>query len=487
MSACILSIDQGTTSSRAMAFDAEGRLRAVAQKEHRQYFPEPGWVEHDAEEIWQAVLAVTRRAAAEAGGEIAAIGLTNQRETCLLWDAKTGAPLSRAIVWQDRRTADLCATLRERGHEAEIRRRTGLLLDPYFSATKLAWLLDHVPDARERAQRGEILAGTMDSYILWRLTGGRVHATDATNAARTLLFNIHDNEWDPWLLRLFDIPREILPEVRDCTADYGVTLAEHLGDPVRIGGIAGDQQAAVVGQACFQPGMIKATYGTGAFLVLNTGEQAVISDKGLLTTPAYRLDGRTTYALEGSIFNAGSAVQWMRDRLKLIRSAAETEALASSLHDNRGVYLVPAFTGLGAPHWRPDARAVLSGLTLDSGPAEIARAVLESVAYQTCDLVEEMRGAAPGSGVLRADGGMTANGFLMQFLADMLDTPVEVPEVAETTALGAAFLAGLQVGMFDDLQQLSRLWRRGAAYHRIMTGEARARAYGGWRAALSRL
>lgn len=487
MTVCILSIDQGTTSSRAMVFDGRGRVRAMAQQEHRQLYPEPGWVEHDAEEIWTAVRDVARRAASEAEGRIAAIGLTNQRETCLLWDARTSAPLGRAIVWQDRRTADICAALKARGHEPEVRRRTGLLLDPYFSATKLAWLLDHLPDARERARRGEIRAGTMDSYILWRLTGGRVHATDATNAARTLLFNIHDNAWDPWLLRLFDIPREILPEVRDCTADFGLTEPEHLGAAIAIGGIAGDQQAAVVGQACFEPGMIKATYGTGAFLVLNTGDQAVLSDRGLLTTPAYRIGGRTSYALEGSIFNAGSAVQWMRDRLGLIRTAAETEALAKGLPDNRGVYLVPAFTGLGAPHWLPEARAMLSGLTLDSGPAELARAVLESVAYQTRDLVEEMRGAVPGHGMLRADGGMTANGFLMQFLADMLDCPVEVPLVAETTALGAAFLAGLQVGIFDDLQQLSGLWQRGASYHRVMTGEARASAYGGWRAALSRL
>lgn len=488
MTAYILSIDQGTTSSRAMLFDARGGIRAMAQQEHRQFYPQPGWVEHDAEEIWAAVLKVAREVVSQADGSIAAIGLTNQRETCLLWDARTGAPLGRAIVWQDRRTADHCAALKARGQEEEVRRRTGLLLDPYFSATKLAWLLDHAPDARERARRGEIRAGTMDSYILWRLTDGRVHATDATNAARTLLFNIHDNAWDPWLLRLFDIPREILPDVRDCTADFGTAAAEHFGSAIPIGGIAGDQQAAVVGQACFAPGMVKATYGTGAFLVLNTGERAVASERGLLTTLAYRLEGQSSYALEGSIFNAGSAVQWMRDRLKVISSAAETEALAASLADNRGVYLVPAFTGLGAPHWRPEARAALSGLTLDSGPAELARAVLESVAYQTRDLVEEMLLAVGGGEcVLRADGGMTANSFLMQFLADMLDCPVEVPRVAETTALGAAFLAGLQVGVFDDLAGLRGLWQKGQAYARTMSGEERARNYAGWRAALSRL
>ncbi len=491
MEPLLLSIDQGTTSSRAMVFGLDGRPRAQAQREHRQYYPAPGAVEHDVEEIWRAVVETARQAIAEAAGEIAAIGITNQRETCLLWDRDSGAPLHPAIVWQDRRTADQCAQLRAAGMETFITERTGLLLDPYFSATKIAWLLDNVSGAREAAARGRLLFGTIDTFLLWRLTGGRVHATDATNASRTLLYNIHSGDWDADLLELFRIPPAILPEVRDSAADYGVTDKALFGQRLAIRGIAGDQQAATIGQACFAPGMVKSTYGTGSFLMLNTGAEAVASQNRLLTTVAYQLAGERTYALEGSIFNAGSTVQWLRDGLKVIAHASETEALAAGLSDNRGVYLVPAFTGLGAPHWDPAARGLIAGLTRDAGPAELARASLESVGYQTRDLLQAMAADLAESGrgadtVLRADGGMIANQWLMQFLADMAGVPVDAPEVAETTALGAAYLAGLGAGLYDGLEDIAKRWRRARRFMPAISAEMRERLYDGWRQALQR-
>lgn len=486
----ILSIDQGTTSTRALVFDVMGHVRATARREHQQIYPASGWVEHDPEEIWAATLAVIRAALAAAGGPVVAFGLTNQRETCVLWDARTGAPLMNAIVWQDRRTADSCAALRAAGFEDEVIRRTGLRLDPYFSATKIAWMLDRVPGARARAERGELRAGTIDSFLLWRLTGGRVHATDATNAARTLLYNIHDGCWDPWLMARFGVPLAILPEVRDSAADFGLTDPALFGTAFPIAGVAGDQQAAMIGQACFTPGMVKATYGTGAFILLNTGAEAVRSQHRLLTTIAYRLGGRVTYALEGSIFHAGSTVQWLRDGLKVIGAAAETEGLARSLAGNNGVYVVPAFSGLGAPHWAAEARGVLSGLTGATGAAELARAALEAVAYQTRDLLAtmmtEFAGGPEVTPVLRADGGMTANRWLMQFLADMVGAPVDAAAVAETTALGAAALAGLQVGVFDDLDDLARRWRRAGRFTPNMPAVTRDELYAGWRQALAR-
>ncbi|RIK94920.1 MAG: glycerol kinase [Proteobacteria bacterium] len=491
MEPLLLSIDQGTTSSRAMVFTLDGRPRSQAQREHRQYYPAPGAVEHDAEEIWRAVLDTARQAITAANGEIAAIGITNQRETCVLWERDTGAPIHPAIVWQDRRTADQCARLREAGMEAFIAERTGLLLDPYFSATKIAWLLDNVSGAREAAGRGRLLFGTIDTFLLWRLSGGRTHATDATNASRTLLYNIHSGDWDDDLLELFRIPPAILPEVRDSAADFGVTAPSLFGARLAIRGIAGDQQAATIGQACFAPGMVKSTYGTGSFLMLNTGAEAVASRNRLLTTIAYQLAGRRTYALEGSIFNAGSTVQWLRDGLKVIAHASETEALAAGLPDNRGVYLVPAFTGLGAPHWDPAARGLIAGLTRDAGPAELARASLESVGYQTRDLLQAMAADLAESGrgadtVLRADGGMIANQWLMQFLADMAGVPVDAPEVAETTALGAAYLAGLGAGLYDGLEDIAKRWRRARRFMPAMSAGLRDRLYDGWRRALQR-
>ena len=487
----LLAIDQGTTSSRAIVFAADdGRILAQAQEEFPQLYPRSGWVEHDPEAIWQSVLRTTRTAlkrAEAAGLTVVAAGITNQRETVLIWDRNTGKPIHNAIVWQDRRTADHCRALRNAGHEAMIGARTGLLLDPYFSASKIAWLLDHVDGARARAEAGALAFGTVDSFLLWRLSGGRVHATDATNAARTLLFDIHRQVWDDTLLRLFGIPRALLPEVRDSAADYGETDPALLGRAVPIRGVAGDQQAASVGQGCFQPGSIKSTYGTGSFVVLNTGETPVASENRLLTTIAYRLDGRPTYALEGAIFAAGAAVQWLRDSLGLMRSAAETEALAESLPDNRGVYLVPAFTGLGAPHWRSDARGALFGLTRDSGAPEFARAALESVCYQTHDLLRAMAQDGARLATLRVDGGMVANNWLCQFLADILAMPVERPRVMETTALGAALLAGLGCGLYDGVDSLIERWACDARFAPAMEAGARATALAGWQDALSRV
>lgn len=485
----ILAIDQGTTSSRAILFDAGLRPVAVAQEEFAQHYPHPGWVEHDPEDLW-ATVAATARAAIERAGlgpeRIAAIGITNQRETTLLWERATGRPLHRAIVWQDRRTADICAALEAAGHAPMISARTGLLLDPYFSGTKLKWLLDTIPGARDRARRGELAFGTVDSWLIWNLTGGRVHATDATNAARTMLFDIGANVWDAEICDLLDIPMALLPEVKDCAAEFGVTRADLFGREIPILGVAGDQQAATVGQACFRPGMMKSTYGTGCFALLNTGAERVQSRHRLLTTIAYRLDGRTTYALEGSIFVAGAVVQWLRDGLRIIRSAAETQPLALAADPAQRVVIVPAFTGLGAPYWRPECRGAVFGLTRNAGPAEFARAALESVGFQTRDLVEAMRAdwGAEAAGVLRVDGGMVASDWTMQFLADILGAPVDRPVVTETTALGAAYLAGLRAGLYPDPETFAQGWSLERRFLPEMPLEDRATKYARWKRAV---
>ena len=481
----ILAIDQGTTSSRAILFDAGLRVKAVAQEEFPQHYPASGWVEHDPSDLWSTV-AGTARAAIEKAGisatDIAAIGITNQRETTLIWDRATGEPIHRAIVWQDRRTADTCTALKAAGHEPMITARTGLLLDPYFSGTKIKWLLDHVPGARERAKRGELAFGTVDSYLIWKLTGGRTHATDATNAARTLIYNIAKGEWDADICALLDIPMAILPEVRDCAAYYGTTRADLFGREIPILGVAGDQQAATVGQACFSPGMMKSTYGTGCFALLNTGVDMVPSTNRLLTTIAYRLEGRTTYALEGSIFIAGAVVQWLRDGLKIIREAKETQPLADAADPAQDVVLVPAFTGLGAPYWRPDCRGAVYGLTRNSGPAELAKAALESVGYQTRDLLEAMRSdwGAGADGILRVDGGMTASDWAMQFLSDILGAPVDRPVVTETTALGAAYLAGLKAGLCPAPAEFQKSWALERRFSPGMDAATRDAKYARW-------
>ncbi|ACL56240.1 glycerol kinase GlpK [Methylobacterium nodulans] len=491
MTRLILAIDQGTTSTRALLFRPDTRIAALAQAEFPQHFPASGWVEHEPEDLWRSTLDTCRAALRQAGAgarEVAAIGITNQRETTLIWDRRTGEAVHRAIVWQDRRTAGLCARLKEQGHEPLVSERTGLLLDPYFAGTKIAWILDQVPGARARADAGELAFGTVDSYLLWRLTGGRVHVTDATNASRTLLFDIHRGAWDDDLLRLFDIPRSLLPEVRDSSGDFGTTDPDLFGAPIPIRGVAGDQQAATVGQACFRPGMVKSTYGTGCFALLNTGPQPVASRNKLLTTIAYQLGGERTYALEGSIFVAGAAVQWLRDGLGVVASAAETGDLAERADPAQEVYLVPAFVGLGAPYWEPDVRGALYGLTRGTRPAELARAALESVCYQTADLLAAMRADWPdgdGSGtVLRVDGGMVASDWTMQRLADLLAAPVDRPEVKETTALGAAYLAGLACGLYPEPERFADHWRLERRFTPAMDGPVRERKLAGWRKAV---
>lgn len=491
MAAYVLAIDQGTTSSRAIIFDSEFEIVAVAQQEFKQYFPQSGWVEHDPEDLWNSTLSTCRQALQKAGlkaEQIAAVGITNQRETTLIWDRQTGEPIHKAIVWQDRRTAEFCTGLAETGHNPMIKATTGLLLDAYFSGTKITWMLDNVEGAREKAEAGRLLFGTVDTFLLWRLTGGRVHATDATNASRTMLYNIHENRWDEELLKLLRVPASLLPEVKDSSADFGMTNAELLGSAIPVRGIAGDQQAALIGQACFEPGMIKSTYGTGCFIVLNTGAEAVTSTNRLLTTIGYRLNGKTTYALEGSIFVAGAAVQWMRDAMGLIEAAHETGKLARKADISQDVYLVPAFTGLGAPHWDPDARGAIFGITRATGPAELSRAALESVCYQTRDLLEAMKGDWDNMGdtILRVDGGMVASNWTMQFLADILDAPVDRPEILETTAVGAAYLAGLYEGIFPAPDKFSETWRRECRFAPSLSEEIRIRKYKGWQEAVSR-
>ncbi len=487
----ILAIDQGTTSSRAIVFDLDGQIVATAQEEFPQHYPQSGWVEHDPGDLWQSTLRVCREALARAdeqGVETVTIGITNQRETTLVWDRQTGEPVYNAIVWQDRRTADRCAELRDLGHQRAVTARTGLLLDPYFSATKIAWILDRVDGTRARAERGELAFGTVDTWLLWQLTGGRSHATDATNAARTLLFNIHEQDWDDELLKLFRVPRSLLPTVRDCADDFGTVDESLLGRRLNVEGVAGDQHAAVVGQGCFEPGMVKSTYGTGCFALLNTGERPVHSRNRLLTTLAYRLDGRPTYALEGSIFVAGAAIQWLRDGLGLIDSAAETEAIAAGTQSNKGVYLVPAFTGLGAPHWDPDARGAVFGLTRDTGVAEFVRAALESVCYQTHDLVNAMgRDAGEPPHELRVDGGMVANEWLLQALSDLVGLEVARPTVTETTALGAAYLAGLRHGIWSSLDEVRGQWQLDRRCTPQIAAVDRDQAIAGWRDAVRRV
>lgn len=483
MQPLLLAIDQGTTSSRAILFDDTLSPVAVSQQEFQQHFPASGWVEHDPEDIWRTTIVTCKKALA--GRTPAAIGVTNQRETIVVWDKTTGAPVHNAIVWQDRRTSEFCAALKAEGAEADVTARTGLLLDPYFSATKLKWVLDQ--GARDRTR--DLLAGTIDTYLIWRLTGGKVHATDATNAARTMLYNIHEGGWDEELLRLFDIPREILPEVRDSADDFGQTDPAIFGAAIPIRGVAGDQQAATVGQACFQPGMMKSTYGTGCFALMNTGDTAVASKNRLLTTIAYQIDGKPTYALEGSIFIAGAVVQWLRDGLKMIAAAPDTQALAEAADPTEQVYFVPAFTGLGAPYWDADCRGAIFGLTRNTGPAEIAKAALESVAYQTQDLLEAMRGdwGQAGQTVLRVDGGMTASEWTMQRLADQLGAPIDRPVVTETTALGAAYLAGLKSGICPDQATFAENWALERRFEPTGDEADRRKRYDGWRAAVAKL
>ncbi|MBV9079402.1 MAG: glycerol kinase GlpK [Methylobacteriaceae bacterium] len=487
----VLAIDQGTTSTRAILFREDLSVAAVAQREFPQHFPASGWVEHEPEDIWASVVATVREAMDAAGAtarDVAGLGLTNQRETVLVWDRATGTPIGRAIVWQDRRTAEFCAALKAEGHERLVAERTGLLIDPYFSATKLAWLLDNVPGARARAERGELAFGTVDSFLIWRLTGGAVHATDATNASRTLLFDIRAGAWDRELLALFRIPAALLPEVRDCAGEFGTTMPELFGGPIAIRGVAGDQQAATVGQACFRPGMVKSTYGTGCFALLNTGEQPVASTNRLLTTIAYQLGGRRTYALEGSIFIAGAAVQWLRDGLGLVSQAAETGPLAAEADPGEDVILVPAFVGLGAPYWQPDVRGALFGLTRRTGPKELARAALDSVCFQTADLLDAMRADWPGwdgaETVLRVDGGMAASDWTMQRLADLLGAPVDRPDIMETTALGAAYLAGLAAGLYPEPARFADRWRLERRFAPRLDPDRRATELTGWRRAV---
>lgn len=480
----ILSLDQGTTSSRAILFDQNGQMHSVAQKEFKQYYPQPGWVEHDAMEIWETQLEVARQAIAKQGispEDIAAIGITNQRETSILWDKRNGRPVYHAIVWQCRRTAPYCDSLQEAGWTEKIREKTGLLIDAYFSATKIRWILQNVPEARELADSGNLLFGTIDTWLIWNLTGGQVHATDYSNASRTMLFNIHTLEWDKELLELFEIPAGILPEVRPSSGVFGNTLPLHFGAAIPIAGAAGDQQSALFGQACFSPGTAKNTYGTGGFLLMNTGDKPVSSQNGLVTTIAWGLDGKITYALEGSIFVAGAAIQWLRDELQLISSAGETEALCREVENTCGVYLVPAFVGLGAPYWDPYARGILTGLTRGANRCHIVRATVESMAYQTYDVLHAMeQDAGIPLAELRVDGGAAANTFLLQFQSDITGVPVLRPSVLETTALGAAYLAGLAVGYWKDLTEIRRNWQVSCAFSPEASHEDAEKKMAGW-------
>lgn len=484
----LMAIDQGTSSSRSVIFDADGVVIASAQEEFPQIYPQPGWVEHDPEAIWNSVCNVSRKAIVEVGDAgIAALGITNQRETTLIWNRETGECIHNAIVWQDRRTADYCQTLKDNDAEETVIERTGLRLDPYFSATKIAWMLKHVDGARALADAGKLAFGTIDCFLLWRLTGGKVHATDASNASRTLLFNIHTQSWDQILLSLFEIPASLLPDVRDCAADFGTVDQGVFGRTVPICGMAGDQQAALIGQAGFGEGLTKSTYGTGCFVVANTGAKALRSDNNLLTTVAYRLAGEVTYALEGSIFVAGSAVQWLRDELKVIESASECEAIAEAAGVIEHVHVVPAFAGLGAPYWDPNARAAILGLSRDSGIPEIVTATLQAVAYQTRDLVGAMRHDGIDVSTIRVDGGMVANRWFLQFLANILGLPVERPANVESTVLGAAYLAGLQCGVFGSIEEIAGKWSRDSIFRPDMADSDRERLYAGWQDAVSRI
>ncbi len=484
MSRYILSFDQGTTSSRAIIFDHEGQIAAIAQKEFKQYFPQPGWVEHDANEIWSTQLGVASEAIAKAGlsvEDIAAIGITNQRETTVIWDRSTGKPIYHAIVWQDRRTAFICDELKAKGLETLIKQKTGLIVDAYFSGTKIKWILDHVEGARERANRGELAFGTMDSWLLWNLTKGTIHATDVSNASRTMLCNIHTLEWDEDLLQMLDIPASLLPAIKSSSEVYGHTQHILTKKSIPIAGMAGDQQAALFGQMCTQPGMVKNTYGTGCFMLMNTGEKPVYSNNNLLTTVAWKINGQTQYALEGSVFIGGAVVQWLRDGLGIIRKSGEVEALAETVPHSDGVYMVPAFTGLGAPHWIPDARGTIVGISRGSSAAHIARAALDSIAYQTMDVLKAMEADA-GIAIeeLRVDGGATANNLLMQFQSDILNTKVLRPVVTETTALGAAYLAGLAVGFWESIEAIQAQWKIDQTFEPSMDQPTRDQLTKGW-------
>jgi glycerol kinase len=486
----LLAIDQGTSSSRTVIYDHAATVVTGAQQEFPQIYPEPGWVEHDPEAIWTSVQAVVRQAMAEAGAaaaDITAIGMTNQRETTLIWDRQTGLCVHNAIVWQDRRTAARCEQLRSDGAESLVIDKTGLRLDPYFSATKIGWILDNVPGVRERAIAGELAFGTVDSFLLWRLTAGRVHASDATNASRTLLFNIHTQEWDDELLGLFDIPRQLLPEVLDSAAEFGETDDATIGGTVPILGIAGDQQAALIGQAGFEKGMTKSTYGTGCFVIANTGSQALTSNNKLLTTVACRIDGQVTYGLEGSVFVAGSAMQWLRDELRIIDSASQSEDIARSTGIVDDIYVVPAFAGLGAPYWDPHARGAILGLSRGSGRDQIVTATLQAIAFQTHDLTDAMSDDGVTPSIIRVDGGMAANDWFLQFLADILGIPVERPRNVESTVLGAASLAGLQSGVIESIGQISELWQRDALFEPAMTADRREQLLAGWSRAVAQV
>ena len=485
----IMAIDQGTTSSRAILFSQSGRLLKQQNQEFEQLFPHDGWVEHRPDEIWQSTLDVSRAMVAygdEINQPVMAIGITNQRETTLIWDRATGEVIYNAIVWQDRRTANICEALQKEGHLETVSSRSGLLLDPYFSATKVAWILDNVEGARERAEAGELCFGTVDSFVIWHLTGGKKHLTDATNASRINLYNINEGRWDETLCALFNVPLSMLPEVRDCASDFGETEPELFGRAIPICGVAGDQQAATIGQACFAEGSIKSTYGTGCFMLANTGQNRLHSQNKLLSTVAYQIDGKVTYGLEGSIFISGAIIQWLRDGLRILDDAKQSEPMASGLDSNEGVYMVPALTGLGAPHWAPHARGAIYGITRDTGPAHFARAALESVAYQTFDLIEAMRGDGIECEGLKVDGGMVANNWLMQFMADILDSQVSRPVVAETTALGVAMLAMLQMGAANSLEDMAQMWQLDAEFTPQISDDTRQDLLSGWQTAINR-
>ncbi len=485
----IISIDAGTTSNRSILFDLKGKPVFSSQKEFTQYFPKNGWVEHDPDEIWRTTVKTLRdviKKAKALKSEILSIGITNQRETTVLWDKKSGKPVYKAIVWQDRRTEEFCRRLRKQNKDTTIFNKTGLLIDPYFSGTKIKWIIDNIPKAKILMKKKQLLFGTIDCYLIWKLTKGRMHATDATNASRTMIYNISSNKWDESILKLFKIPKYILPAVKDCSDDYGYTHPSITGKPIPINGVVGDQQSATIGQCCFEPGSLKSTYGTGAFVLLNTGNKKIYSKNRLLTTIGYRINGKTTYAMEGSIFIAGAGVQWLRDRMKFFKKAPETEKIVKSLKDNNGIYLVPAFTGLGAPHWNANSRGVLSGITRDTSPKEIVRAIIEAVAYQTYDLFEAMKHDGLRPRIVRVDGGMVMNNWFAQFLSDIVNVKVLRPKVQETTALGAAFMAGLKIGVYKSLKDISKNWHLDKKFSPKMKNKSRALLIKGWEKAVKR-
>ncbi|MDC0477231.1 glycerol kinase GlpK [Pelagibacteraceae bacterium] len=485
----IISIDAGTTSNRSILFDLKGKPVYSSQKEFTQYFPKNGWVEHDPEEIWRTTIKTLKdiiQKAKKLRGEVLTIGITNQRETTVLWDKKTGKTVYKAIVWQDRRTEDYCKSLRKKNKDTTIFNKTGLLIDPYFSGTKIKWILDNIPKAKKLMSRNQLLFGTIDSFLIWRLTKGKVHATDATNASRTMIYNISSNKWDDSILKLLKINKNILPEVKDCADDYGRTHPSITGKSIPINGVVGDQQAATIGQCCFEPGSLKSTYGTGAFVLLNTGNKKIYSKNRLLTTIAYRINGKTTYAMEGSIFIAGAGVQWLRDRMKFFKKASDTEKLVKLLKDNNNIYLVPAFTGLGAPHWDANARGVLTGITRDTSPKEIIRATIEAVAYQTYDLFDAMKHDGLRPKIVKVDGGMVMNNWFSQFLSDIINVKVLRPKVQETTAVGAAFMAGLQIGVYKSLRDISKIWNLDRRFTPKMNNKSRNHLLKGWAAAIKK-